>query len=129
MQKIILSIVIASFLYIGNSFADVYVITAPDKTIYSLSEQDDAVVPPGYVKDIIKGKDIKSLMLGEDLSLYSYNGKKFTLDDKKVAKKNKDLMDASVSRENKRNAKASAIEKLKVLGLTDFEIEAFMERK
>jgi hypothetical protein len=106
--------------------ADVYVVTAPDKSIYSLSEQNDAVVPSGYSVDIIKGKMIQDLMLGDDMTLYNYNGKKFTLDDKKVAKKNKDLQDASIAREANKAKKESAKAKLKAIGLDDSEIEAII---
>jgi hypothetical protein len=106
--------------------ADVYVVTAPDKTVYSLSEFDDAVVPAGYSKDVIKGKGIRDLALGDDLAVYNYNGKRFNLDDKKVAAKNKLLMDAAVAREAQKAARASAIVKLKALGLTDLEIQSLL---
>lgn len=106
------------------AMADVYVVTAPDKSVYSLSEQRDCVIPQGYVEDVIQGKGIADLALGDDLSLYNYNGKKFSLDDKKVTKKNKDLQDASLARQARMDAKASAIAKLKALGLTDLEIES-----
>jgi len=106
--------------------ADVYVVTAPDKTIYSLSEADDAVIPAGYTKDIIKGKGIADLALDNDTTLYVYNGKKFTLDDKKVAKKNKDLQDVSIAREAKKAKKQSAKDKLIALGLDADEVKALI---
>jgi hypothetical protein len=107
-------------------FADVYVITSPDKSVYSLSSQDDAVVPVGYTKDVIKDKDIASLQLGDDTSLYNFNGKKFILDDKKVGKKNKDLQDMAVAREAKKQAKQTAQDKLKALGLTEAEVNSLI---
>lgn len=119
-----LALFITIFVMSSNCFADVYVITSPDKSVYSVSSQDDAVLPSGYTKDIIKGKDVSSLQLGDDVSLYNYNGKKFTLDDKRVAKKNKDLQDMAVAREAKKQAKQSAKDKLKTLGLSDAEIDA-----
>lgn len=121
-MRYFLAVILSLWCYTAS--ADVYVITAQDKSVYSISEADDAVLPVGYTKDVIKGKDIKSLMLSDDTSVYNYNGKKFTLDDKKVSKKNKDLQDASIAREAKKSAKESAKLKLKTLGLTDEEISA-----
>jgi hypothetical protein len=115
------------FLFCSIAQADVFVVTAPDKSVYSISEQRDCVIPQGYAEDVIKGKDINSLALGDDLFLYNYNGKKFTLDDKKVAKKNKDLSDAALARETKKATKASAITKLEALGLTTDEAKAIVE--
>jgi len=66
------------------------------------------------------------LQLGDDTSLYNYNSKKFNLVDAKVSKKNKDAQDASVARENRRQAKESAITKLKALGLTDDECKSLI---
>lgn len=109
------------------ALADVYVITTPNKEIYSISEQDDAVLPAGYTKEVIKGKDIASLALGEDKTLYTYDKKKFTLDDKKVADKNKKMQDAAIARQAKADAKVSAQAKLEALGLTKDEISAIVK--
>jgi hypothetical protein len=108
------------------ALADVYVITDKDGGIYSISEQDDAVLPAGYSKDIIKGKMIGDLALDGDLSLYKFNGKKFTIDTNKVAERRKQDADLAQSIEDNKNARVTAIGKLKTLGLTDLEISALM---
>lgn len=109
--------------------ADVYVITAPDKSVFSLSEQDDAVVPDGYKKNIVKNKMIKDLTfsMGEE-KLYDFNGGSFTLNSKKVQDKNKEINDAILLDQTRESDKISAINKLKVLGLTDAEISALTGR-
>jgi hypothetical protein len=105
------------------AFADVYVITAPDKTVVSLSEQDDAVMPEGYSKDIIKNKMIVDLPIDGDVTLYKFNGNKFSIDGVKVTKKRKNEEDAAVAIEKRKADRASGIEKLKtVAGLTDAEV-------
>jgi hypothetical protein len=121
-------LVVAVFMLSGLSYADVYVVTAPDKSVYSISEADDAVVPAGYTKDVLKGKDIPSLAIGDDPTLYNFSGKKFTLDDKKVVKKNKEAEDFVMAKESKRKIKASAIAKLKALGLTEEESALIVKR-
>lgn len=106
--------------------ADVFVVTAPDKSVYSLSESDDAVVPNGYTKQVITNKSIEMLALGDDTTIYNFNGKKFILDDAKVAKKNSQMQSAAIERENTKKVKESAIGKLKALGLSDEEITALI---
>ena len=122
-----MSYFLALFLLIPTvAMADVYVVTAPDKSVYSVSEANDAVIPTGYSLDVIKGKGIRDLML-DDISLYSYQGKKFNLDDKKVVKKNKDAQDAAIARQAQVDAKVSAIAKLKALGLSDAEVGSIVK--
>lgn len=113
------------FLMCGLARADVYVITAPDKSVYSLSEQDDAVLPKGYSKNVIKNKGIKDLTvsMGEE-KLYDFNGSKFSLDEKKVQEKNKAENDLILLKQKRENDKASALKKMKDFGLTDNEIHA-----
>lgn len=103
--------------------ADVYVITAPDKSVYSLSEQDDAVIPQGYKKDIIKNKKIADLTvsMGEE-KLYDFSGNKFTLNNKKVQDKNKEDSDRILKNQKREADKTSVSVKLKALGLTDDEV-------
>ena len=108
----------------STAFADVYVITSPDSSVYSISEEDDAVVPAGYIKDVIKDKSIQSLSLGNNSSLYTYSGKKFTLDGEKVAMMNKKTQDAAIAIEADKLAEQSAKDKLRALGLTQNEISA-----
>ena len=104
--------------------ADVVVITKSDGAVYTVAEKDDTVVPSGHSKDIIINKTIEQLQLGNDVSLYNYNGKKFTLNSARVSAKNKAEQDEIAVIETKKKDKASAIEKLKALGLTESEIEA-----
>ena len=103
--------------------ADVYVITAPDKSVYSLSEADDAVLPDGYKKDIIENKTISDLTItpGEE-KLYDFNGSKFTPNAKKIQDKNKAEEEAILRAEKAAEDKASVITKLKTLNFTDAEI-------
>lgn len=112
----------------GIAQADVYVVTAPDKSVYSISEQNDAVIPSGYSSSVIKNKQIKDLTVTMgDEKLYDFNGSKFTLNTAKVNAKNKAEADA-IAAENKKNTdKNSAITKLKTLGLNDDEINAILK--
>ena len=115
-------------LFCGVANADVYVITAPDKSVYSISEQDDAVIPSGYNKNVLAKKSIKDLTfnMGEE-KMYDFSGSKFTLNATRVIAKNKAESDA-IANENKKNTdKTSAITKLKTLGLTDDEINAILK--
>lgn len=109
--------------------ADVYVVTAPDKSVYSLSEQDDAVVPNGYQKSKIVNKQIKDLTVtsGEE-KMYDFSGNKFTLNAKKVQDKNKAEQDLLIAVQAKQTNRISAIGKLKALGLTDAELEAIIKQ-
>lgn len=75
-----------AFSIVTIASADVYVITAPDKTVYSLSEQDDAVVPKGYKKDVLKNKVIKDLPVtaGQE-NMYDFDGGKFSINVQKFS--------------------------------------------
>ena len=116
--------ILAMLMLIPNvAMADVYVVTAPNHSVYSLSEADDAVVPDGYTKNIIKGKTIASLALNPDTSLYDYNGS-FILNSSRVGAKNAAAEAIAQAQVDAANAKASAMAKLKALGLTDQEISA-----
>lgn len=118
------------FLFLGISslaYADVYVITDSNGSIYSLSEQDDAVIPDGYSKDVIRGRSIPELALDSDISTYKYLGKKFIIDTKKVAEKRQKEADMAKVKEDAMTARSSAIGKLKALGLTNDEIKAISQ--
>lgn len=109
----------------GIARADVFVVTAPDASVVSLSEQDDAVVPAGFKKDVIKNKQIKDLTvsMGEE-RLYDFNGGKFILNAQKVKDKNKAESDAILKNQKSSTDRQSGLAKLKVLGLTDNELAA-----
>jgi hypothetical protein len=123
MKNILLILMLA---ICAPALADVYVITAPDKTIVSVSESDDAVVPAGYSKDIVKNKMIGDLPIDGDVSLYKFSGNKFTLDSKKVADKRKADEETALEIEERKANRASAIEKLKAIGLSESEIIALI---
>lgn len=106
--------------------ADVYVVTAQDKSVYSVSEQNDAIVPNGYKKDIIKGKNIDSLGLNANVALYDYDGGKFTMNAGRVSAKNKEEQDQILLEQDKAAKRASAIAKFKAMGLTDDEAAALI---
>lgn len=105
--------------------ADVYVLTAPDKSVVGLSEQNDIAPQPGYKIDVIKNKKISDLTvtMGEE-KMYDFDGSKFKINAKKVQDKNKEDSDAVLAEQKRWNDKASAIGKLKALGLTSDEIES-----
>ncbi len=107
--------------------ADVFVITAPDQSVYSVSEQDDAITPQGYKKDVIKNQHIKDLPLADNEKMYDFNGNKFTLNAKKVQDKNKAEQDAILAEQDKQTKKSSAIAKFKSMGLSDEEISALIK--
>lgn len=112
----------------GVAHADVYVITAPDKSVYSISEADDAVVPSGYKKDIVKNKKIKDLTvsLGEE-NLYDFNNGTFTVNAKKIQDKSKAESDYILKVQKEENSKKSAMDKLKALGLTEDEAKSLVQ--
>ena len=125
MKKLFLLI----FLFTVPAYADVYVITSPTGEIHSLSERKDAVIPSGYSEDIIKNKTIADLALDQDVTDYKYNGKKFSIDTKKVADRRKKEADQQTADNDRKAANESAIMKLKtVAGLIDTEIAALLGR-
>ena len=81
------------------------------------------------MKDVIKGKDIQSLALGDNFSLYTYSGQKFNLDSKNVAILNKKNQDDTIAIEREKSAEQSAKDKLARLGLTQDEITALRGKK
>lgn len=121
-------LLIITLLFTVPAYADVYVITSPTGEIHSLSERQDAVIPPGYSEDIIKNKTIADLALDQDVTDYKYNGKKFSIDTKRVSDKRKKEAELQAEIEDRKSARKSGIEKLKTLGLTDAEISAIVGR-
>lgn len=115
------------FLLCSPAIADVYVVTTPNHSVYSLSEENDAVVPDGYSKDVLKGRTIESLALHPVTSLYDYSNGQFTLNKNRVASKNAADQAAVQTQADLLSAKASAIAKLKALGLTEAEINGLLK--
>lgn len=101
--------------------ANVYIITDQSGSVYTASEKDDTVVPQGYTKTVIKGK-LTELDVSRPVTDYKYSGKKFTIDTDKVKAKEAD----DAAKQEKADAKASAINKLKATGLTEAEIQALL---
>lgn len=107
----------------GIAQAKVYVITAPDSSVYSVSEQDDAVIPKGYSKNIING-NISNLPISGEPSLYNFNKGAFTLNSGKVQARIIEQQKQIMLEADHQDKKGSAIVKLRGLGLTDDEIKA-----
>lgn len=83
MKKLILALV---FMFItGICYADVYIIyNTATKEIYSISNEDDAVMPKtGYTKTILK-QNLKDILLQYPPEYYKYDNNKFILNMKKV---------------------------------------------
>lgn len=109
----------------SNCFADVFVVYNPTtKEVDSLSSIDDAVVPQGFDKKVIKG-NVEDYYSQADAKDFKFNDNKLTLNAKKIT----DRALAKEDRENKKSAdRRSAIDKLKTLGLKDAEIDALLGR-
>lgn len=114
--------------FCGIARADVYVVTAPDKSVYSISEAPDAVAPDGYKTDILRGQSIKDLPLAEDQKMYNFNGKKFVLDAKKVTDRSKAEKDAILEAERHGGLRKSALTKIQdVCKITEEEMKAIFK--
>lgn len=128
-----MKILLLLLLMTGFARADVYVVTAPDNSVYSLSELDDAVVPQGYKKNIIKGS-IENLPISGGVQLYDFKNGQFIINANKVAEKNKidqsAILEEQTLESNKVNALAKltdAITKVEPKDvLTDDEIKALL---
>ncbi len=105
-----------------KAHADVYVATAPDNSVYGLSEQNDMVIPKGYTQTIIKGT-IANLPISGDAKLYDFNGA-FTLNKDRVQAQQAEQQATIAKQTAMDNAKASAMVKAKALGFTDDELKA-----
>lgn len=93
------------------AMADVYVISASDNSVYSLSEQDDALIPKGYTKTIIKG-NIANLPISGDVSMYDFKKGAFVINAAKV-KASQDAQGEAIAKQTAIvAARASAITKL-----------------
>jgi hypothetical protein len=118
-------ILLAICLSLANvCFADVWVVYK-DGEVYSMSEQNDAVVPQGYTVDILKGS-ISDLSLTRPMDEYKFIGKKFKVDSAKVKEKEDKQLDQEKKIELRKAKKQSAIDKLKALNFTDDEIDALI---
>lgn len=99
-------------LFCGTANADVYVVTNKQNAVYSLSNQNDAVFPPGYTVTILKGQTIANLPITGDPTLYNFNNGAFTLNATAVQTQQASQAAAIAAQTAQNNAKASAIAKL-----------------
>ena len=63
----------------GLAQADVYVVTNPQNGVYSISPQNDAVVPSGYTVTVLKGQSVQNLPITGSPQLYNFSNGGFTL--------------------------------------------------
>lgn len=111
MKEIIFLILWFVALY-GVATADVYVVTKPDNSVYSISDQNDAVIPKGYKLTIMKGQNIQNLPISGSPQLYNFNNGAFTLNSTAVQAQQAAQTAAIANQTVQDNAKASAIAKL-----------------
>lgn len=108
----------------GIANADVYVLTDTNNNVIGLSDQNDMVIPKGDKVIILKNQIINNLPITGDPTMYTLNGNSFVLNTDKVKSKQAADAQAIADQTARDNAKASAIAKLKAVGLTDDEIKA-----
>ena len=78
MKKLIL--VLAFLLLAQTAFAEVFVIyNSSDRSVYSISNQDDATLPQGYTKEVLK-MNLEDIQLPYHWTLYKYQEGKFVAD-------------------------------------------------
>lgn len=115
------------FLMLLNSvsYADVYVITRPDHSLYSVSPADNAVVPDGYIKQVIKDRKVEDLNLPADSSIYDFDKNGFSVNAKRAKEARDAEATAAVAAQTAQESRASAIKKIQsTANLTDDEAKA-----
>jgi hypothetical protein len=105
--------------------ADVWVVTTPEKAVYSISEANDAVVPSGYAVKVLPGT-IADLSLNRSQDEYIFDGSKFKPDSKKIKAKEDAVLEAENKANDKKAKRKSAKDKLKALGLTEDEVQSIV---
>lgn len=93
-------------------YADVYVITDPNGSVYSISDVNDAVIPSGYKLTVMKGKNIKDLPISGDTQLYNFNNGGFNLNNKAFLARQAVQKQMAADADARAQAKLSAIKKL-----------------
>ena len=96
----------------GLAQADVYVVTNPQNGVYSISPQNDAVVPSGYTVTVLKGQSVQNLPITGRPQLYNFSNGGFTLNTTAVQAQQSAQEAAIAQQTATANAKASAIAKL-----------------
>lgn len=92
--------------------ANVYVVTDRSNAVYSLSEQNDAIVPSGYTSNLIKNQTIANLPITGDPSLYDFRNGTFTINAVRLRAQQAAQADVIAQQTTISQAKASAIAKL-----------------
>lgn len=96
----------------GLAQADVYVVTNQSNGVYSLSEQNDCVVPSGYRTTILRGQTISNLPISGSPQLYNFSNGAFTLNATAVTAQQAAQTADIAAQTAAANARASAIAKL-----------------
>lgn len=109
----------ADNIYYNKSTGQVMSITS-DKMVLSADDQK-VIVSSALPKNF----DINTL--SKPLSYYNYDGKNMTLNTAMVIADDNAAVALAKDKQDKNTARASAIGKLKALGLTDNEIKALMQ--
>ena len=115
MKKFIL--VLAFLLLAQTAFADVVVIyNSSDRSVYSISNQDDATLPQGYTKEVLK-MNLEDIQLPYHWTLYKYQEGKFVADLEKIKKE----VDAQVAAQE--NAKKETLIREKIRAMAEKELK------
>lgn len=127
MKNFAICLVMALFVSIGLSHADVYIMHKGDQPI-GFSEQNDMVLEPGAEITILKGT-LADLSLSRPLDEYKFTGKKFKVDAQAVKAKEDKQLEQEQKIEAKKAKKKAAKDKLKAVGLTEDELSALFEKE
>lgn len=130
----ILFIILFIFFFNITCYADVYVITDSKNQVYSISNQNDAIIPNGYVLTIMKGQNMSNLPIIGNPQLYNFLNGNFVLNTSAVQAQQTAQATAIAQQTALQNAQASAIAKLtdaisKVATqdvLTDYEMKSLL---
>lgn len=96
----------------GIANADVYVVTNQQNNVYSVSSQNDAVIPSGYSMTVLKGQNIQNLPIVGNPQLYNFNNGGFTLNTAAVQAQQAAQSAAIASQTQQQQLQVSAIQKL-----------------
>ena len=108
--KILFIILVCSITHLA--IADVYVITDKTNAVYSISDQNDAILPAGDTLTVLKGQNIVNLPISGSPQLYTFNKGGFTLNATAVQAQQDAQKAAIANQKAALQAKESAIAKL-----------------
>ena len=116
MKKLIF---VLTFLLLAQTvFAEVFVIyNSSDRSVYSISSEDDATLPQGYTKEVLK-MNLEDIQLPYHFTLYKYQEGKFVADLEKIKKE----VDAQVVAEE--NIKKENLIREKIRAMAEKELKA-----